>query len=137
MYLLKKVQIFIILEPLHISWSRFVFQTPNGSVLSGDVTPHDFLRIIIHLEDTIVIGIRNDRISVYKAVRAYDDCSGRPGSIGGFVCFQKREPLPGVFISFPSRDPVHDIPHIHPYGHGPQGDAIRIYNFVRCVRDGS
>lgn len=23
----------------------------------------------------------------------------------------------------------------HPTGHGPQGDAIRIYNFVRVVRD--
>ncbi len=24
-----------------------------------------------------------------------------------------------------------------PYGRGPQGDAIRIYNYVRCVRTGS
>ncbi|MDX2436842.1 MAG: hypothetical protein QNL88_07320 [Acidobacteriota bacterium] len=23
----------------------------------------------------------------------------------------------------------------YPYGHGPQGDVIRIYNFVRLVRD--
>ena len=23
----------------------------------------------------------------------------------------------------------------HPYGHGPQGDVIRIFNYVRCVRD--
>jgi hypothetical protein len=25
----------------------------------------------------------------------------------------------------------------YPYGHGPQGDVIRIYNYVRCVRDGN
>jgi hypothetical protein len=24
----------------------------------------------------------------------------------------------------------------YPYGHGPQGDVIRIYNYVRCVRGG-
>ncbi len=26
-------------------------------------------------------------------------------------------------------------PDDYPYGHGPQGDAVRIYNYVRCVRD--
>jgi hypothetical protein len=25
-------------------------------------------------------------------------------------------------------------PNNYPTGHGPQGDAVRIYNFVRCVR---
>jgi len=32
-------------------------------------------------------------------------------------------------------DPKDGDPDDYPYGHGPQGDAIRIYNFVRCVRD--
>jgi hypothetical protein len=32
-------------------------------------------------------------------------------------------------------DPKEGDPDDYPYGHGPQGDAIRIYNFVRCVRD--
>jgi hypothetical protein len=32
-------------------------------------------------------------------------------------------------------DPKEGDPGDFPYGHGPQGDAIRIYNFVRCVRD--
>ncbi len=32
-------------------------------------------------------------------------------------------------------DPKTGDPGDYPYGHGPQGDAIRIYNFVRCVRD--
>ena len=32
-------------------------------------------------------------------------------------------------------DPKSGDPDAYPYGHGPQGDAIRIYNFVRCVRD--
>ena len=32
-------------------------------------------------------------------------------------------------------DPKTGNPADWPYGHGPQGDVIRIYNFVRCVRD--
>ena len=32
-------------------------------------------------------------------------------------------------------DPKIGDPGQYPYGHGPQGDAIRIYNYVRCVRD--
>ncbi len=31
-------------------------------------------------------------------------------------------------------DPKSGDPGDYPYGHGPQGDAIRIYNYVRCVR---
>ncbi len=31
-------------------------------------------------------------------------------------------------------DPKTGDPSDYPYGHGPQGDVIRIYNFVRCVR---
>jgi hypothetical protein len=29
-------------------------------------------------------------------------------------------------------DPKEGVPN--PYGHGPQGDVVRIYNYVRCVR---
>jgi hypothetical protein len=32
-------------------------------------------------------------------------------------------------------DPKEGDPADYPYGHGPQGDVIRIYNYVRCVRD--
>ncbi|ETR68455.1 MAG: hypothetical protein OMM_10510, partial [Candidatus Magnetoglobus multicellularis str. Araruama] len=32
-------------------------------------------------------------------------------------------------------DPKSGDPNNYPTGHGPQGDAIRIYNYVRCVRD--
>jgi len=32
-------------------------------------------------------------------------------------------------------DPKSGDPTDFPYGHGPQGDVIRIYNHVRCVRD--
>jgi len=32
-------------------------------------------------------------------------------------------------------DPKEGDPADYPYGHGPQGDAIRIYNYVRLVRD--
>lgn len=31
-------------------------------------------------------------------------------------------------------DPKTGDPGDYPYGHGPQGDVIRIYNYVRCVR---
>jgi len=34
-------------------------------------------------------------------------------------------------------DPKTGDPADYPYGRGPQGDAIRIYNYVRCVRDAS
>jgi hypothetical protein len=33
-------------------------------------------------------------------------------------------------------DPKSGNPSQFPYGRGPQGDVIRIYNFVRCVRGG-
>jgi hypothetical protein len=33
-------------------------------------------------------------------------------------------------------DPKTGDPGDYPYGHGPQGDAIRIYNYVRCLRGG-
>ncbi len=32
-------------------------------------------------------------------------------------------------------DPKTGDPSQYPHGHGPQGDVIRIYNFVRCVRN--
>jgi hypothetical protein len=32
-------------------------------------------------------------------------------------------------------DPKTGNPEDYPYGHGPQGDVIRIYNYVRLVRD--
>jgi hypothetical protein len=34
-------------------------------------------------------------------------------------------------------DPKSGDPGDYPYGHGPQGDVIRIYNYVRCVRGGA
>lgn len=33
-------------------------------------------------------------------------------------------------------DPKTGDPGDYPHGHGPQGDAVRIYNYVRCVRGG-
>ena len=32
-------------------------------------------------------------------------------------------------------DPKAGNPNQYPTGNGPQGDAIRIYNYVRCVRN--
>jgi hypothetical protein len=33
-------------------------------------------------------------------------------------------------------DPKAGEPNEFPYGRGPQGDIVRIYNYVRCVRGG-
>ena len=32
-------------------------------------------------------------------------------------------------------DPKTGDPDAYPFGHGPQGDVVRIYNYVRCVRN--
>jgi hypothetical protein len=32
-------------------------------------------------------------------------------------------------------DPKDGDPADYPFGRGPQGDEVRIYNYVRCVRD--
>ncbi len=70
------------------------------------------------------------------------------GQYGAYVCFGEAlgwmESPPGsgnyelqdVHGAGAQRsDPKTGDPGDYPYGHGPQGDVIRIYNFVRCVRD--
>ena len=37
----------------------------------------------------------------------------------------------------PRSDPKSGDPNDYSTGHGPQGDAVRIYNYVRCIRGGS
>jgi hypothetical protein len=54
--------------------------------------------------------------------RGYDTIQSRWHDVHGAGC-QRSDPKTGN-------------PADYPTGHGPQGDAIRIYNFVRCVRSG-
>lgn len=76
---------------------------------------------------------------------------GRPGSIASpavYVCFGRalgwmqfppgwgQYRLMDVHGAGAQRsDPKAGDPRMYPHGRGPQGDVIRIYNYVRCVRD--
>jgi len=71
-----------------------------------------------------------------------------PGSSGAYVCFGEAlgwmevPPNSGNYqlmdvhgAGSQRSDPKTGDPANWPYGHGPQGDVIRIYNYVRLVRD--
>jgi len=71
-----------------------------------------------------------------------------PGASGAYVCFGEalgwmQDPFPPYTYRLldvhgagsQRSDPKEGDPDDYPYGHGPQGDVIRIYNHVRCVRD--
>ena len=71
-----------------------------------------------------------------------------PGSYGAYVCFGEAlgfmevPPNSGNYqlldvhgAGAQRSDPKVGDPANWPYGHGPQGDVIRIYNYVRLVRD--
>lgn len=72
-----------------------------------------------------------------------------PGGFGAYVCFGEAlgwmEELPPGSGNYTlmdvhgagsqRSDPKAGNPDDYPYGHGPQGDVIRIYNHVRLVRD--
>ena len=76
---------------------------------------------------------------------------GPPGHLGGaavYVCFGRAlgwmrfPPGTGEYrlldvhgAGAQRSDPKIGDPAMFPHGRGPQGDVIRIYNFVRCVRD--
>ncbi len=66
--------------------------------------------------------------------------SGSPGASGAYVAFVRamgymNNTWMDVHGAGAQRsDPKEGDPADYPTGHGPQGDAIRIYNYVRCVR---
>lgn len=68
--------------------------------------------------------------------------SGQGGSKAAYVCFGRAMGyMNGQWIDVHGAgaqrsDPKAGNPADFPQGHGPQGDAIRIYNYVRPVRDG-
>ncbi|MCP4645079.1 MAG: DUF1566 domain-containing protein [bacterium] len=64
-----------------------------------------------------------------------------PGAYAAYVCFGRAMGyMNGGWLDVHGAgaqrsDPKTGDPGNYPTGHGPQGDAIRIYNYVRCVRD--
>lgn len=62
-----------------------------------------------------------------------------PGSQGVYVAFGRALGYMNRWMDVHGAgaqrsDPKTGDPSIYPFGHGPQGDEIRIYNYVRCVR---
>ncbi|HPQ40600.1 MAG TPA: DUF1566 domain-containing protein [bacterium] len=72
--------------------------------------------------------------------------SDYPGTFAAYVCFGEalgwmQPPGGGSYILMDVHgagaqrsDPKSGDPGSYPYGHGPQGDVVRITNYVRCVR---
>jgi hypothetical protein len=69
--------------------------------------------------------------------------TSRPGGNGAYVAFGRAMGyMNGTWNDVHGAgaqrgDPKSGDPNEYPTGHGPQGDAIRIYNYVRLVRDAS
>ncbi len=79
----------------------------------------------------------------YWSSTTHANLSPVPGGSAAYVSFGRAM---GYFMSAwrdvhgagaQRSDPKMGNPDDYPTGHGPQGDAIRIYNYVRCVRGGS
>ncbi len=86
----------------------------------------------------------------YWSGTTHANMQSNPGSNAAYVCFGEAlgfmEEPPGsgnytlmdVHGAGAQRsDPKVGDPDDYPFGHGPQGDVIRIYNYVRLVRDAS
>ncbi len=65
-----------------------------------------------------------------------------PATTGCYVCFGEAYGCMGGWwidvhgAGAQRSDPKSGDPRMFPFGRGPQGDAIRIYNLARCVRNG-
>jgi hypothetical protein len=88
----------------------------------------------------------NDNYPFYWASTTHDD--GPMPNIAVYVCFgealgfMEMPPNSGNYFlqdvhgaGAQRSDPKDGDPDDYPYGHGPQGDVIRIYNYVRLARD--
>jgi len=77
----------------------------------------------------------------YWSSTTHANASPSPGSSAAYVAFGRvMGYMNGAWIDVHGAgaqrsDPKSGDPADWPYGHGPQGDAIRIYNYVRLVRD--
>ncbi len=77
----------------------------------------------------------------YWSGTTHVNMSAEPGGVAAYVAFGRGLGyMNGAWIDVHGAgcqrsDPKTGDPAAYPYGHGPQGDAIRITNFVRAVRD--
>jgi len=84
----------------------------------------------------------------YWSGTTHSNWTDAPGAFGAYVAFGSgygwmQDPFPPFDYTFMDvhgagcqrSDPKDGDPADYPYGNGPQGDVVRIYNHVRCVRD--
>jgi len=84
----------------------------------------------------------------YWASTTHANWTATPGNFGAYVAFgtaygfMEMPPHSGNYqlmdvhgAGAQRSDPKVGDPADWPHGHGPQGDVIRIYNYIRCVRD--
>jgi len=76
----------------------------------------------------------------YWSGTTHANWTGTPGAFGAYVAFGRAMGyMDGSWSDVHGAgaqrsDPKAGDPDDYPTGNGPQGDAIRIYNYVRCVR---
>lgn len=76
----------------------------------------------------------------YWSSTTHSNWSAVGGGFASYVCFGRALGNMNGWIDVHGAgaqrsDPKVGNPDDYPTGHGPQGDAIRIFNYVRCVRD--
>ncbi len=90
----------------------------------------------------------NENYPFYWSGTTHANWTEDPGSAAAYVCFgealgwMEEPPMSGNYTLMDVHgagaqrsDPKEGDPANWPYGNGPQGDVIRIYNYVRLVRD--
>lgn len=76
----------------------------------------------------------------YWSNTTHANWTDNPGANAAYVCFGRAMGYMGEWMDVHGAgaqrsDPKAGNPDDYPFGHGPQGDAIRIYNYVRLVRN--
>lgn len=76
----------------------------------------------------------------YWSSTTHANFSEKPGAMGAYVSFGRAMGYMGSWSDVHGAGAQRSDPKIgaaadYPQGHGPQGDAIRILNYVRLVRD--
>jgi len=76
----------------------------------------------------------------YWSSTTHANWTGQPGPNAAYLAFGRAMGYMGSWVDVHGAgaqrsDPKAGNPADYPTGHGPQGDAIRIYNYVRLVRD--